>query len=191
MRKQHVTSAAAPLSATGVTAMKTTYIFEQGTFEAVDVLGPTIEFLMMDPIECDSCVLLGTLPPGVFVPLHSHPDFEMFYVVSGNVDVLVESGDTLDWRSARSGDLVSVPGGAKHAFHNLGDQHVKQLIITTPKLAQFFRDAGRALIAGSPLPPPTPAAIEHFLEVSARYGYWNATPAENAAVGINLPPFAG
>ena len=35
--------------------------------------------------------------------------------------------------------------------------------------------------------PPSPEAIERFLQTSARYGYWNATPDENAAVGLTLP----
>ncbi|GCE10080.1 hypothetical protein [Dictyobacter aurantiacus] len=33
---------------------------------------------------------------------------------------------------------------------------------------------------------PTPEALVKLLEVSARYGYWNAFPEENAAVGINM-----
>ena len=32
----------------------------------------------------------------------------------------------------------------------------------------------------------TPEDLEHFAMVSARYGYWNATPEENAADGIQL-----
>ena len=31
-------------------------------------------------------------------------------------------------------------------------------------------------------------APEHFLETSARYGYWNATPDESAAAGIPFTP---
>jgi hypothetical protein len=38
-------------------------------------VGPTLEFLIL-PEEADSayCVMTGTMPPGVSVPLHSHPD---------------------------------------------------------------------------------------------------------------------
>jgi hypothetical protein len=38
--------------------------------------------------------------------------------------------------------------------------------------------------------PVTAEDVAHFLvrfaTVSAKYGYWNATPEENAAVGIRL-----
>ena len=42
-------------------------------------------------------------------------------------------------------------------------------------MERFFRE-----VAGS-----TP---EHFLAVSERYGYWNATPEESAAVGLPVSP---
>jgi hypothetical protein len=48
----------------------------------------------------------------------------------------------------------------------------------------FFREIGRPFTAAPQ--PPTPDDLIHVAEVSARYGYWNATPEENAAVGIDL-----
>jgi hypothetical protein len=47
------------------------------------------------------------------------------------------------------------------------------LVVSTAKLGRFFRE-----VAGEPLP--------RFLAIAARYGYWNATPEENAAVGLRL-----
>ena len=58
------------------------------------------------------------------------------------------------------------------------------LIITTNRLGQFFRETGRP-VTGAPL-PVTPEDLARFAAVSARYGYWNATPEDNAAVGIPL-----
>jgi hypothetical protein len=46
-------------------------------------------------------------------------------------------------------------------------------VVTTASIARFFRE-----IAGH--------GVERFLEVAERYGYWNATPEENAAAGIAL-----
>jgi hypothetical protein len=40
-------------------------------------------------------------------------------------------------------------------------------------------------VTGAPL-PVTPEDLARFAAVSARYGYWNATPEDNAAVGIHL-----
>ena len=56
----------------------------------LDMLGPTVEFLVL-PSESEDryCVLKGIIPPGVSVPLHSHPDDESFFLLSGNVRALV------------------------------------------------------------------------------------------------------
>ena len=80
----------------------------------------------------DFCVLKGTIPPGVSVPLHSHPDTEDFFIISGSVDGLRHDTEGYKWIAAKAGDYIHVPGGAQHD------------------------------------------------------GYWNATPEENAAVGIDL-----
>jgi len=34
--------------------------------------------------------------------------------------------------------------------------------------------------------PPSGPAVRQFLGTAARYGYWNATPEENAEVGLRL-----
>ena len=54
------------------------------TGQCVDLLGPTVE-LLTSPQEAsiDFCLLRGVIPPGVSVPLHSHPDTEDFFVISG------------------------------------------------------------------------------------------------------------
>jgi hypothetical protein len=56
------------------------------------------------------------------------------------------------------------------------------------RLAQFLQEVGRPIAATH-----KPETIEdlapflaHFEAVSVKYGYWNATPEENAAVGIHF-----
>jgi hypothetical protein len=61
---------------------------------------------------------------------------------------------------------------------------VISLIITTKRMGQFFQETGRP-VTGAPQ-PVTPEDLKRFAAVSAKYGYWNATPEENAAVGIPL-----
>jgi hypothetical protein len=34
---------------------------------------------------------------------------------------------------------------------------------------------------------PSPAAVQRFLATTSRYGYWVASPDENAKIGLNLP----
>jgi hypothetical protein len=58
------------------------------------------------------------------------------------------------------------------------------LIITIKRPGQFFRETGRP-VTGAPL-PVTPEDLARFGAVPGRYGYWNATPEDNAAVGIHL-----
>jgi hypothetical protein len=51
-------------------------------------------------------------------------------------------------------------------------------------LGQFFQEVGRP-VTGSHI-PVTSEDLERFAAISARYGYWNATPEENRAFGIPL-----
>jgi quercetin dioxygenase-like cupin family protein len=151
----------------------------------VEFFGPTVEFLTSPEDEHnDFCVLKGTIPPGVSVPLHSHPDTEDFFIISGSVEGLRHDTEGYKWIAAKAGDYIHVPGGAQHAWGNVSGEPLINLIITTKKLGRFFREAGRPVIDA-----PQPVALEdltRFTTISAKYGYWNATPEENAAVGIDL-----
>jgi quercetin dioxygenase-like cupin family protein len=151
----------------------------------VDLFGPTIEFLTSPDDEGnDFCVLKGVIPPGLVVPLHSHADTEDFLVLSGTVQGLRHDGSRYEWIEAAPGDYLHVPGGAPHAWRNVSAAPVVNLIITTRKLARFFQETGRPAMEGPSL--PTSEELARFAAMSARYGYWNATPEENAAVGIAL-----
>jgi quercetin dioxygenase-like cupin family protein len=155
----------------------------------VELFGPTLEFLTSpEDKQSDFCVLKGTIPPNVYVPLHSHHDTEDFLVMSGVVDCLrhdtQEEEEGYKWIEAKAGDYIHVPSGIKHAWRNVSSEPVVNLIITTKRLGQFFKETGRSLSDASK--PVTPKDLERFLDKSARYGYWNATPEENEAVGINL-----
>jgi len=112
----------------------------------------------------------GTVPVGAIVPLHAHADPETFIGLTGSLEVLVEGA----WTRFGPGDVFHVPGGARHAFRNRSSEAAVTFVVSTARMGHFFRE-----VSG----PPTPEAIEHFLEVSERYGYWNATPEESAAAG--------
>jgi hypothetical protein len=59
------------------------------TGEILDVLGPRLQFLtaLLDN-DNDYCLIKGSVPPGVVVSLHNHPERETFYVLEGEVEVL-------------------------------------------------------------------------------------------------------
>jgi len=125
----------------------------------------------------------GAIPPGVSVPLHSHTEPETFVALSGTVEGLVRA----DWVRVGAGDLFHVPGGVPHAWRNRGGEPAKTLVVTATRIARFFSEVGTPVAPGSAgSGPPSPEAIARFLEVANRYGYWNATPEQNAAVGIAL-----
>lgn len=155
----------------------------------LDVLGPTVEFLNVSegPHE-QFCLMRGMVPPGVTVPLHSHDDVEAFFIVSGSQEVLVPGSDGLEWRTARAGDFIHVPGGAYHAHRNVCGEAAVDLIITTPRLGSFFREVG---CTPGDNGMATPAErLNHFVKTALRYGMRLGTSAENAAVGIELPTFS-
>lgn len=131
----------------------------------------------------------GTIPPGVIVPLHSHADPETFIQISGEIEGLSQSPEGFVWVSIRPGDIFHVPGGAKHAFRNLSAEAAVMILVSTPGIGRFFRDVGKPIAGGNRYSdPPSADAIQYFLRTAAAYGYWNATPEENASVGLSLTP---
>ncbi len=127
--------------------------------------GATVEYLH----DGAPCVLRGTIPAGGTVPVHSHADPETFLMIEGEVEGLTAGG----WTALRPGEARHVPGHVKHAWRNRGDGPAVMFLVTTPVIGRFFREVA--------------AAPEDFFAISDRYGYWNATPEENAAVGITVP----
>jgi quercetin dioxygenase-like cupin family protein len=164
-----------------------TNIIVERDCETLEVLGPRVQFLVVPQSRDETpCVMKGTIPPGVCVPMHSHPGIEAFYVLSGDVEVLTEEGGKAHWITAGPGDFIEVPSEAKHGFRNRSKDPVVQLIITTSRLGRFFQEIGRSLTRDEIARPPFPNEIQSFLKTAERYGYWLATPEENAAVGISL-----
>lgn len=163
-------------------------LVEPGMIETFSVFGPTLEFLT--PMEADApCIMRGTIPAGMVVPLHSHPEPETFIALSGEIEGLAElpSGG-FEWTPVRSGDVFHVPGGAKHAWRNRSSEPAISIVVTAQSLGRFFREVGTPIGLGEPATTiPSQQALQHFLATAERYGYWNATPEENAEVGLVLP----
>jgi uncharacterized RmlC-like cupin family protein len=84
---------------------------------------------------------------------------ELFYVLSGSVDVL--TGDRVV--TGTGGDLIVVPPGLPHAFAATAGHPAELLIVITPGVERFeyFRHLGR--IARGEVP------AESLLEVQDRY----------------------
>lgn len=164
----------------------TGHLLDPEKVDALDVLGATIRYLT--PPEGDDlqpCLMYGTLPPGVIVPLHSHPDPETFLVRAGRLEVLTQAPVGFQWTLVGPGEIFHVPGNAKHAWRNLSRHPAATIIVTTVKLGRFFGELGGPVGSnGRTSWPPTGRAIERLLQTAERYGYWNATPEENDALGL-------
>jgi quercetin dioxygenase-like cupin family protein len=171
----------------GANAIPTTQLVSPGAYGVLSVLGPTVEFYT-SPAQDDAVysVFRGTLPPGISVPLHSHPDDESFLLLSGTVQGITARGTGFEWFDVPTGGFVHVPKNAKHAWRNVSLEPVVQLVITTARLGRFFQDVGKPITPTTPPGPPTPQDIQRFMEVAAAYGHWLGSPAENAAIGIRV-----
>jgi mannose-6-phosphate isomerase-like protein (cupin superfamily) len=167
------------------TAVAAAHLVDVERLPRLDILGPTIEFLTAPADDSTPCIMRGTIPPGMFVPLHSHADPETFWVVSGEIEGYSDDPQFPGWTPMKSGDIWDVPGGVRHAFRNPGTEPVVTIIVSTARLGRFFQEVGvPARVGAKPSWPPGPQEIQRFLDVATRYGYWNASPEENARIGI-------
>ena len=124
----------------------------------------------------------GTVPPGVVIPLHSHADPEIFYVLNGSLEVF-RSGC---WQTVNTGEVVSIPGNARHALRNTSPSPTTLITVSKQELYSFFRELARPFDQNSPPGPPTPEEMQQLFSVAKKYKYWLASPDENAAIGISL-----
>ena len=110
-----------------------------------------------------------TVPPGSNVPPpHSHSNNEeCVYVLSGTLRYSVGA----ETRDLTTGQTMSTPKGAVHAFSNPFAEPARALIVMSPDIgAQYFRDVAAVVGAGG---APDKAAL---LSVMARYGLNPAPP---------------
>jgi len=150
-----------------------------GSFPCVDrkrdcgvlnVLGASIQFLVGPQQGEDApCILKRTIPPGVSVPMHSHDFVEVFFVLSGNFEVIIGDGK-MRWIEVSAGDLVEVPSNVKHAFRNRSQHPVINLLFTTSKHGRYFQEIGRPAASWDRIRPPTLDEIRHFVKTAALYG---------------------
>jgi quercetin dioxygenase-like cupin family protein len=88
--------------------------------------------------------------PGFGPPLHRHAETEIFRVLSGRY-LFETDGKRFH---AETGDVISVPSGAAHAFVNVTDAPARQTIVIVPGLdaAAFFTQLGEVMRNGVPDP---------------------------------------
>ncbi|GGR11554.1 cupin domain-containing protein [Deinococcus ruber] len=78
---------------------------------------------------------LATTQPGGGPPPHRHSrEDELFIVVEGEI----QCGTVNGWLTARAGDVVYLPAGSVHTFHNASDAVAKHWILVTPPGFETF-----------------------------------------------------
>jgi quercetin dioxygenase-like cupin family protein len=168
-------------------ALSLARVVRKGDCSVFKVLGASVEFLVGPQADDEApCIIRGTMPPGVSVPVHSHKAVEVFFILSGNIEVLIEDSGKMSWVEASAGNLIEIPSKAKHAFRNSSQHPVVNLLYTTSEHGRYFQEIGRPATSGESVSPLASDEIQRLLKTAQRYGYWFATPEENASVGINL-----
>jgi hypothetical protein len=94
--------------------------------------------------------------------------------------------ESAGWTEARAGGLAIIPSNAKHALRNGSSLPVTLALVTKSRLYAFFRELARPFDSNQRPAPPTSEAIQDLFAVSAKYGYWLASPEENAAIGLRM-----
>jgi len=149
--------------------------------------GTLVEFLASpDEAGADICLIRGTMPPGVAVPLHSHPDVELFYVLEGSVESFQSRDGTPRWTTLGAGGVAAVAGNIKHAWRNSSSDPATVVMVTTSKMYKFFQEVTKPFDPDLTATPPTPDEIQELFRAAARYGYWMGSPEENRAIGLSL-----
>ena len=112
-------------------------------------IGLDLRVILPSSASGESLVVMETKnAPGFGTPLHRHRETEVFRVLEGRYLFEVD-GEQFE---ASAGDLVSVPGGAAHAFVNLTAKPARQLVVMLPGIdaLAFFEGLGRVFAQGRP-----------------------------------------
>ena len=128
-------------------------------------------------------VLRTSFVPGSVVPLHAHPEAEQHHVEAGRLQFYHAGG----WVDASAGTRLCVAPGDFHAMRNTGPDAAVMLTLLPGSLLAYVREVAPPLDGTPAAQPTSDAAIAHVAERRSR-GYVNASPADNAAIGIMLPP---
>src|SRR6202045_3530501 len=151
------------MNATSETKTGTNGGTEEQTFI---VLGVLLQFLSTpEEINDQISVMRGTVPSGVVIPLHSHADPEIFYVLNSSLEVFQAEG----WQTVTAGEVVSIPGNVRHALRNTFPSPITLITVSKQELYSFLRELARPVDPNTPPAPPTPYEMQQLFFVAEKY----------------------
>jgi quercetin dioxygenase-like cupin family protein len=112
--------------------------------EELLVLTDVIKVLVNNTEETGYAVFEENVPPLGGPPPHRHPDEEIFYVVQGEFEFILNDMDNPF--SVLPGSVVHVPSNAIHTFKNVGSGPGKMVVLLNPgDLIDYFRAIGKRI----------------------------------------------
>jgi quercetin dioxygenase-like cupin family protein len=165
------------------TAFKTRHSSQQ----PISLMGPIVQWMASAEQAGEQfCVMDATQAPGVFIPLHSHPEVECIYLLEGTLQVLAYENGNPYWMDVTAGESVVIPSGARHAIRNISASTVRLVMISAASMGHFFEEIGRPVEPGKQPPMPSPEWAQSFVQSAISHGYWLGSPEENAAIGLTM-----
>ncbi|MDB6144555.1 MAG: cupin [Pseudomonas sp.] len=145
--------------------MRTVHIIEADKKpQPVNVVGEAITLLaggdMTKPFE----VHIQEGVQGGGPPPHFHPWDEAFYVIDGQVEVMVEGKST----TIEAGGYVHIPGGTVHAYKNLSATAKMIGVVSDPRGGQFFAAVDQLKV---------PQDLPRIMAIAEAYGLTFLVPA--------------
>jgi quercetin dioxygenase-like cupin family protein len=155
--------------------------------QAFNLFGVLLNFLVTpDETGREISLFKGALAPGVVIPLHSHAEPEVLYVLEGCLEVYRESGLSQGWSTTQPGGVLPIPGKMKHALRNTSSTPTTVILVTQKELYNFFRSVAKPFEAGQMPAPPSPEHMQQLFAAATKYHYWMGSPEENEAIGISF-----
>lgn len=110
-------------------------------------------------------------PPGSSVPLHTHREAEVFYILSGDVEFGRQGRNGPETFTASAGRFVLIPAGQIHSFRNTGASEARVLVIAEASMEVFFAEACDPVTREPQgARPPAESDIHRVLKIMEHHG---------------------
>jgi len=145
------------------TTKPTAHITPAGTSRVIHAYGDEIHFHLTGEQTVGRHVLFTDItPPGGGPPPHYHEsEDELFHVLEGRVEFFKDG----KWTEVPVGTSVFMPRGIVHAFRNVGQTPLKQLILTSPAGFDTFMERSAPEFATG-----GPPDMGRLMEIAAEHG---------------------